>query len=766
MPKNDGVPTVRKLDRDRYVKVFELELSNMEDTPVYRLSHQLSIGSEIGNIVITDPSVSPRHASFSLNQEVVSVIDHGSVSGTFVNGKKIPPGKNIILEESDVVMVGDLEVRLRVGLQTIQSEEDPEEEIESEAASVEAEATEEEIAEDSVEVEEIEEDTPPEELPPENVTPAPAPVTARGPRPLIPPKTGSKKKKKVQVPRPTAANSLVRVLAILGDLLVSYAIVIIFMPFDEFRELIYSIPDFMVSLLSLESSALLSNLEKDFSSFVKIGRETYEFLSSLFNFLPLLVVFCLLRFFSTILFGVSLSQYFLGVRALGNRLWLRGGGVLRVLIGFFTAPLLILDLPSILSKRTFKEVITFTHLHTPSKFKVLLGIVIYLPALVGIVLVSPLIQGLEIQESLFIDQSLDKRIKVKQPEAAPAEEATQTTAMIAQSEVLKMLLAYNQDEVTLVPDFKFKGGQNKLKVGSSLLFYQRDLQRPVEMEVFKTFDLRQLLLIGIRGNFFLYEKYPEIYNYAYEAPGSISVKRITVQDQEKFAAEFMRFISRAFSISPENVVEIMQEETPLLKSLIDLKTSFLSLIEYKEFSSIGFIKIGNAVFMRISFIKQKPFDLLIPLVKGQGRIFKVTFDKKENLGAVSSKFYKYNLEKTDWFLEEKDITSQVQSALKVYDLFASDKYQELFSNNDLAQSLYGFYFERSARILQKADPVEVRIWKSKISQLMKLMELLPTKSESDEETIKVKLFQNFRDLFDALENNNLEYFGIPSTTTI
>jgi hypothetical protein len=114
VPSNDGNSEPLKLEKLQYSKNFEIELSNMEDNPVYALTHQLSIGSEIGNIIIADPSVSPRHASFMLKDEVVSVIDHGSVAGTFINGKKIDPGKSIILEESDIVLVGDLEIRLKV----------------------------------------------------------------------------------------------------------------------------------------------------------------------------------------------------------------------------------------------------------------------------------------------------------------------------------------------------------------------------------------------------------------------------------------------------------------------------------------------------------------------------------------------------------------------------------------------------------------------------------------------------------------------------
>ena len=747
VPKNDGVSHARKLERPLYVKVFELELSNMEDTPVYRLSHQLSIGSEIGNIVISDPSVSPRHASFSLNQDVVSVIDHGSVAGTFVNGQKIPPGKTIILEESDVVMIGDLEVRLRVGLQALKSEEVQEER-----------EAEEEEPPGFTAGEEQEEEAPAME--PREVKVPAVPVNNK--------KDIKMKPRKVMESRETASNSLLRVFAIIGDLLLSYTIIIIFMPFDEFRDFVNSVPESIGSVLDFETAPLLDMFEKELSFLSRIGKETYEFLSSFFTFVPLLVVYGFVRFASTLILGVSVSQFFLGIRAVGNGIWKRPGGALRVLIGFFTWPLIIFDLPSILSRRTFKEVITLTHLHTPSKLMALLGFVLYLPLAFGFVLIAPLVQGLEIQEPLLVHENLDKRVKVKQPDEVPTEEAVPSEQIEAGSTILEMKLSYHPADLTIIPDFKFKGGQNTLKVGSALVFYQRDIQRPVEMELIKTFDLKQLLLIGMRGNFFLYDNYPEIYNYVYEAKSSYgSPKKPTEKEQEKFSRELMTFMAKAFSVSPENVLTIMEEETLLLKSFIDFKSSFLSLIEYKEFSEIGFAKIGNAVFMRVSFIKQKPFDLLIPLIRGQGKIFKVTFDKNENLGTVSSKFYKFNLEGSDWFSEQLLPDDQKLTTLEVFDIFSSEKYQTLFANNELAQSLYAFYFEKSVVLLQKGDPVELQLWKNKISKFIKLLEVLPVmEGEEGQEEIKAKLFQNFRDLLDALENSNFEYFGISSTATV
>lgn len=758
VPTNNGNSVPSRLGNQRYLKVFELELSNMEDTPVYTLTHQLTIGSEIGNIIISDPSVSPRHATFILQDEVISLLDHGSISGTFVNGKKIPSGKYIILEESDVILVGDLEIRIREGRASV--EEQVEEEIEEEEKR-------DEIEETPPEVEEIPEEKP--KYKPEIYVPKSKSAEAPAPKPkAVPPKKKSvtKKKNLALTSRPKAANALVRVLALVGDLLVSYAALVVFTPFDDFRESVAQIPSELIKLLPLDLNSFWGQVEQNFGALTFLLTDLFASAGEIFDFVPLLVTFVVFRLISVLIFGVSFSQYFMGIKALGNPLWARVGGLLRGILGLFTWPFLIFDAPSILSKRTFKEVITFTHLELRSKFISIFGIALYLPLTIMLVLFSPLFQGLEFPEQIIITETPEKRVKLKKEAAGTEEAIPESPVVSAQSEKLNLVFTYKPDELTLIPDFNFKSTDNKLKVNSSILFFQRELQRYVELEIFKTFDLKQLLSIGLKGNFFLQEKYPQLNKFIHTPEAKRTPFKTTVDEKglSAFGKEFIQYTKAVFSLAPETVLEVMKDETPFIEGLMNFRSSLLSLIEYKEFNDLGFIKIGNLTFMKISYIKQKPFDLLIPLTPGEGKILKVSFETKESLSTVSSKFYKFNLENADWLPDRAKASAVSLTALGVFDLFSSDKYKELLQSTELAQSLYGFYFEKSSDLLRKGGSVELQLWKSKITQLLALLEAFPTDNKVGEgENTRLKLMQNFRDLLDALENNNFEYFGLSTT---
>lgn len=747
VPSNAGNLKSQDIEKLQYVKVFDLELSNMEDAPTYTLKHQLSIGSEIGNIVIADPSVSPRHASFILQQEVVSVIDHGSVSGTYVNGTKIPPGKYIILEETDVVNVGDLEVKLRIRTEAIPEDVIPEIPTEEEEAS-------EEIPEEDESEEEVVEEK--------------APAKIFNPREHL--KNSKPKKKLSAVQGPAyATNSLVRIVAVLGDILLAYSLLVILMPFDEFREFLDFIPNFFLELMGVDWKGMWEAVVADYGFLGEMSQDLYQFMSSTFHIGPLLLMFILTRLVSTFILGVSISEFVLGVRAHGNGIWARVGGVLRVLIGVVTGPFLIFDIPAVISRRTFKEFMTFTHTYLSSKFIAILGTILYIPILLALALVSPMLQGFEPPEPILVNDKIEQRMKVRTEEGtgAPQGEVAEVRDM---SRYFNLELKYDPSKLSVLPSFKFQGVKNKLNLKPGLVFYQKDLLRTVGFEIYKNFDLKELLGIGMKGNVFLYEKYPEIYDFVYSSEGSNPSFKIRndVKSQISFANQFISFTKMAFSLSADNALEVMETETLLTKGLVDYKASFLALIEYKDFDQIGFIKIGNIIFMKISFYKQKPFDLIIPLMKGDGRIFKVAYDKRENLNDVSSKFYKFNLEDSNWLPDHSSVGTNpvVMSTFQVIDLFAANLKEKPITL-EKAQSLYAYYFETSAAVLSRKDPGELELWKATIKTTMKLLETLPAKAANEgQEDPKLKLEQNFRDMSDALENSNFEFFGISDSVNV
>ena len=74
-----------------------------------------TIGREpTSTVVLDDPSVSRNHGAFFLRERfgILTVEDHGSMNGTFVNGLQV---KRKILYAGDIVQMGDFQIYIRHG---------------------------------------------------------------------------------------------------------------------------------------------------------------------------------------------------------------------------------------------------------------------------------------------------------------------------------------------------------------------------------------------------------------------------------------------------------------------------------------------------------------------------------------------------------------------------------------------------------------------------------------------------------------------------
>ena len=762
-PNKSGSGSVQSLDSERFAKIYELELSNMEGAPSYTLTHQITIGSEIGNIVVADPSVSPRHATFVLQQEVISLIDHSSMAGTYINGKKINSGKYVILEETDVVACGDLEVRIKVRHEAFPEESEtdsPPEEMPDYKPAMPA---------GDLQLDDIQ--SPQLTSKPQKETPPPAEKKVMTfkvqstSNSTASPEAKKKKKFKLKLTSYHAANSLVRILAIIGDVLFSIVLIEVMWTFDSFRGFLEYVPSLFFELIGMDQETLWSLVTTDVPEIKPLVDEALVIANQIVPVGPLFMTFIIVRLISTFVLGVSISEFMVGMRAVGNGVWNRIGGVLRVLLGIITGPFLIFDLPSVMSRRTFKEFMTFTNTDAYSKMMTFVGSLIWFPLLAVLFLVSPMIRGLEIVEPIDVTTKIDKRVKVadQSPPPAGAEVAqpTSTPTVMDGSKYYGFDYTYNPLDVSVIPFFKFQGGNNKLKYQTGTTFYLKELQSPVNFQIYKTFDLKELLAMALRGNFLLFSKYPELYNYSHEVTDKSFLKGQTPESQERFANEFINFTKLSFGISADNIVETVQTQTFMIKGLVDFKEALIGLFEYKDFNKLDLVQIGNTIFFRANYLGNAPFDLIIPLTKGPGRIYKVSFGKRQGLKDSSNKYYKYIMEKSNWLSPIYPLPSDKMTAMEAAEFFGTLDVKQKKVDRNRALALYGYYYELSTDVLKRADMNEYGILKKSIEDVAEIFTKLlsgvrpPETAESDKQILK-----NFNDLKSAIDSRNFVFFGL------
>jgi hypothetical protein len=218
----------------------------------------------------------------------------------------------------------------------------------------------------------------------------------------------------------------------------------------------------------------------------------------------------------------------------------------------------------------------------------------------------------------------------------------------------------------------------------------------------------------------------------------------------------------------------MTTKTPFLKSIVEYRSSLLGLFEYKDYSDISVAKIGKVLCLRVTYDKQKPFDLIMPLMRGEGRIFKISYDSKQDLPLLRNKIYKFTFDEIVWGIPAERENIETYKGLEVIDLFTTDFEKNLITPVK-AQALYGYYFEKSAEIIKKGQLIEYELWKASVKSVMNILPHLREPSITDvvseegtnpEGEVKAKLQSNFTDLYNALENKNKSFFGIEEVPSV
>jgi pSer/pThr/pTyr-binding forkhead associated (FHA) protein len=88
-------------------------LTGDTDTAAHPIAGEAVIGrGEQADLLLSDETVSRRHASVRQDGHTVVVTDLGSANGTFVNNRRVFDGTRV--EDGDVIRLGSTEIRVRV----------------------------------------------------------------------------------------------------------------------------------------------------------------------------------------------------------------------------------------------------------------------------------------------------------------------------------------------------------------------------------------------------------------------------------------------------------------------------------------------------------------------------------------------------------------------------------------------------------------------------------------------------------------------------
>jgi|GEM_PF-6103796 len=692
----------------RIVRTYFLEFTDIEDSPRYALESTLSVGSETGDIVIEEPSLAPHHAAFTLKDDIVTIQDLGSKTGTALGDHSLTKGKPVILKADDELMLGELKITLRA----IEAEIEVEEEVE-------------EAAEDASE------EAPPEE----EATPEPKIISPQDKLQKRLEQVRNKPRKKINAVaigggRTRSANMLTRAMGTLFDAMIAISLWQILSPFDEFREFNALLPQTLQEhvLPFIESQITELGFAEDYNRLMKEFLGIISDAEDKLNLSHLASLFLTLRLLGTLLFGVTVGSWMGGVRAYGNVLWKRAGGVIREVLGWSLRATLIADLPTLFSRRSLQEMLSFTHLYSPSKGVILILWLLFFPLLVASMLISPMFSGLEMPVPIALSET---NLRAKKVQAAEGEASPVVTHSSAWFGARFELPTQNWK---LLPRFSWsQDGKSRSLVPSLVFYHQGGTTVPLMLE--KTFSWPALLNLALAHNPPLQESFPNLWAYAQSdkvQTGSVIQYNPSAQDRLKLQTELQELLKVVFAMTPETILDHALSYGPLLKGPMEFRRAIVSLFKADETGSWVLSRFGKHTVLVYENPGVKPFELMVPLVFGQGRVFRVSYASSAEWNRASRLVRSELWPHSAWELSPNE---PVEGAPKVIDVVASVASGNSWEEGQI-EGLYGFFFEAATAVvaLPAEDGNKIALLKSiqnlaeVLARLEKNKSLAPEKS--------------------------------------
>ena len=759
---------------------YYLCFPTLEGEPTFELKDSLTIGSEVGDIILEDEAISPRHCTVTHNQDVISIMDHNSTTGTFIGKKELGAGRMYILQENDKVKLGDIPMELLLeevevplkfnsmpesmpeqtadlpamdALQTqnIQLDQDRMDEIPAHQG-LELEQTDlmqNVESEPELEVEEgvldltraealdNEEEAFKVEINPTSIN-----------------KTKSSLRIKNAEPAPEASSALIRILGLLCDVLIVLITYNLLSPYDAFTMFLTDFPLMIWGWISPYYQADLAPMVEQFLTDYPAVREMLkDFTSHLDDYIvgaQLLFVFAMLRIVTTLIFGVSLGQALVGIRAYGNMALKRILGGLREFIGIFTLPFIIFDLATIFNIRSFKEIVTFSRITTPYLGRSIIASIVVLPVLMITYLLSPMFQGLEFREPYVVISSGFKPAK-----------KVELDASYMTSEYMQLSVSLDE-KLKLYPSFEFSKKGNRTLFHPSLILRDVEKGKTYELSKKKKFDLKKLISIAFGINPLAKLNYPELAKYLYDV--SSTNKNFTRQNMNKleFAQEFKNLMITSMELGPAKVVDHILEHGPLMKGFVDFRDSLYQMLG-GNIKGVEIHQLGDSYFAFFEMNAPRGFEFkFIPLVAEDGAIYSITTDER----GFTTKAIQKILSKSIWS-EVKNADEDRVNYLRFIDKISSEQTTtKIDSMNDsslnmLQNMLQKFYQKMFTDIQQSLenDPEGIKIWEQSLIRTLKVLDAAKLKEE-DSLSPWSKFYQNISDVLQALREKDLEFFNL------
>lgn len=595
-----------------YILELHLEGVDPQEVPV---EGELIIGSsEAAHISIEGADLISEHATIKL-QDSVLYISNNAPKGSYIGEQLLQEHKKYILSSGDTIRLGAATILIKRVGENAEEEHKEESEIpadtknllEDDLPSVKTEARSPHATENSdittptitsvlKDKEQLKENARKEqkilneilkknkekqEQPPEKI------LTKRFKlfkgKPPIDPSSRMKQSfvKGSFFPLDQAPGALTRFYAILLNLSFVYAIIYTLLPiFDHAGILEKELTTFIKILIPQIEKIVNFTIPKEYIFLVNTISKFY-------------LLHCVLDLLWAILFGISLPLRLLGLTIEDSFFIARFKGIFRSIIGIFTTPTILFDLPILFGYKSLKELLTITQLTYRSRLLRYASVFLLFPLLILLCFASPVMNHLENFTTMTFDpmkveqeQGYSKKI----PKTATTTESASVTAPVeinwqVHSELFGVKTELRFPESLIILPITNKG----------ILFLDKNKDSVFSQFNLKTeVNLKDLLYQAPDGNPLFFLLFGSIHHFIESNNQSI------LQDPE-ITKDFNRLLGGAFQLTAQM---IKGEDT-----LEDITTAGRYLIEYGPFLG-GYLNVRDSAITKLGITSGNSVALL------------------------------------------------------------------------------------------------------------------------------------------------------------
>ena len=370
-----------------------------------------------------------------------------------------------------------------------------------------------------------------------------------------------------------------------------------------------------------------------------------------------------IRFWTTLIFGVSYSQMLLGLRGSISFWWNRIGGGVRVLLELFLLPFIVFDLICLFRLRTLKEFLTYTHVVDRDPKIPLFRILFLLPLFAILMLTSPLYHNRSLLE--------DPNIKLgKRTKKVKLKSSINSLKKHYSSNIFKFssFSSLSGGRFIILPSFDiFKEG-SKRKIKPYFVIYDKESLSIGEWRLEKKIYLLTLFdrIKGIQPLFSKY--YPNLSVLLDEERKDFSLKKYKGEYQAKFILnekileEIQRYSTISFELNLKNIYQHMVKNGPFFGGHILFKQSLLKFVPSWTEPRVDQIKLGNGIFLRLrqnfsnkSFLENEWRETLLSLNSHNSLIFSFKWSDGASPRKDIQSFYKDFFAPMIWYFDYKNL---------------------------------------------------------------------------------------------------------------